>query len=95
MKKAKDTDADTMRDEYHFDYSKAEWGKFAGRVNRSGAKVVTIDAEVAEVFPDSVSVNDALRKFIAISELTAPKKTTPRKRRTGKGTAKSIRATVA
>jgi hypothetical protein len=51
-------DQDTMRDEY--DFSGGVRGKHAsfvaGRTN-----LVLLDPDVAEVFPDSASVNEALR----------------------------------
>jgi len=95
MKKEEERDTDNMRDEYHFDYSKAEWGKFAGKIKRSGARVVTIEAAIAKVFPDSASVNEALRKVIAIGKLVVKKDAVPRKPRASKATAKSSRVTTA
>jgi len=68
------SDEDTMRDHYDFDYSKAIWGKHAKRMAKEESNVVKIDLDVHEVFPDASSVNDALRKYIAISELVAPVK---------------------
>jgi hypothetical protein len=49
---------DTMRDEY--DFSEAVRGKYAARVAR-GTNIVKLDPDVAELFPDSASVNEALR----------------------------------
>jgi len=60
-------DEDTMRPEYRFDYSKAVRGKSAARLEREGgAVVVLLQPEVAEVFPDSASVNEALSSLIEI-----------------------------
>jgi len=49
---------DTMRDEY--DFTNAVRGKYAARVAQ-GTNIVKLDPDVAKVFPDSASVNEALR----------------------------------
>ncbi|HXM41505.1 MAG TPA: hypothetical protein VN924_09650 [Bryobacteraceae bacterium] len=53
-----------MRAEY--DFSGGVRGKYVGRYRR-GVNVVLIDPELAEAFPDSKSVNDALRALVAIA----------------------------
>jgi hypothetical protein len=59
MSKTPEThDQDTMRDEY--DFTGAVRGKYAARVAK-GTNIVKLDPDVAEVFPDSASVNEALR----------------------------------
>ena len=55
MKKKKNDD---MREEY--DFSQGERGRYAKRFVKDSV-VVVIDPDVAEVFPDAKSVNDALR----------------------------------
>jgi hypothetical protein len=55
---------DEMKGEYDFDYSKAKPNRFAGRI-ASDQTVVLLDPEVSKVFPDSESVNAALRGLIA------------------------------
>ena len=52
-----------MLDEY--DFSVGVRGKYAGRFVQ-GANVVVLDPDVAEVFPDSESVNGALRALAGI-----------------------------
>ncbi|MBM4175999.1 MAG: hypothetical protein FJ213_07480 [Ignavibacteria bacterium] len=52
-----------MLEEYHFNYSKAKKNPYAGRLEK---KVISLDSDVAEVFPDSDSVNKALRAIISI-----------------------------
>jgi hypothetical protein len=47
-----------MRDEY--DFTNAVRGKYATRVAH-GTNIVKLDPDVAEFFPDSASVNEALR----------------------------------
>jgi len=49
-----------MRPEY--DFSKGGRGKYVARLIK-GANVVVLDADVAEIYPDSKSVNAALRKL--------------------------------
>jgi hypothetical protein len=53
-----------MLDEY--DFSKGIRGKYAQRYV-TGSNVVVISPDVAEVFPDSKSVNEALRMFVRIA----------------------------
>ncbi len=59
-KRSKQTD---MRPEY--DFSGGVRGKYIERLAH-GATVVTLDADVAAVFPDSKSVNEALRKVAGL-----------------------------
>lgn len=56
---------DIMRDEY--DFSNAVRGKYAARVAR-GTNIVKLDPDVAEVFPDSASVNEALRLLAKLAK---------------------------
>ncbi len=51
-----------MRAEY--DFSGGIRGKYAERY-RAGTNVVLLDPEVAEAFPSSKAVNDALRAIMA------------------------------
>jgi len=54
---------DTMRPEYPADLIKSGIrGKFANRY-REGTNIVLIDPDLHKLFPDSESVNRALRKF--------------------------------
>ena len=53
-----------MRSEYYF--SGGVRGKYVGRYRR-GTNLVLLDPEVAEAFPDSKSVNDALRGLLALA----------------------------
>ena len=62
MKKPKNSDPD-MRDEY--DFSGAVRGKYAKRFVE-GTNIVVLNPEVAAVFPDAKSVNDALRPLARI-----------------------------
>jgi len=53
-----------MRAEY--DFSGGVRGKYAERYRR-GVNVILLDPELADAFPDSKSVNDALRALLAIA----------------------------
>lgn len=53
-----------MRAEYDFDYSKAARGKYYKRLLKGGSNVVVLDRDVARAFPDSASVNKALRTVL-------------------------------
>ncbi len=67
MKKPKDDaeDTDELREEY--DFSGGVRGKYAARY-AEGTNLVRLDPDVARVFPDSASVNEALRALVKIVE---------------------------
>ena len=56
-------DPDEMRD--YYDFSGAVRGKYAERY-AEGVNIVRLDPDVAAVFPDDVSVNEALRALAGI-----------------------------
>ena len=56
---------DEMRPEY--DFSKGVRGKYYERY-KEGTNIVVLDPEVAEVFPDSAAVNDALMALVRIAK---------------------------
>ena len=60
------TDADTMRPEY--DFSNAVRGVTAARYAQ-GTNVVLLDPDVAELFPDTRAVNEALRTFARLARV--------------------------
>jgi len=70
------SDEDTMRSEY--DFSKAVRGVTAARY-AAGTNVVLLDPDVAEIFPDTRAVNEALR---TIARLGRSLSRTPARRRT-------------
>ena len=55
---------DVMKEEY--DFSEGVRGQYADRL-KEGANVVVLDPDVAALFPDSASVNAALREFARLS----------------------------
>lgn len=62
MSKAKPEEQDPdMRD--HYDFSGGVRGKYAGRFSE-GSTLVVLDPDVAAVFSDAASVNEALRELI-------------------------------
>lgn len=64
MKKEQNSESDpAMLDEY--DFSEGVRGKYAERFAR-GSNVVVLDPDVAKVFSDSESVNQALRALAEI-----------------------------
>ena len=65
--KAKKPDADTMRPEY--DFSSAVRGVTAARYAQ-GTNMVLLDPDVAQLFPDSRAVNEALRTFVRLARVT-------------------------
>jgi hypothetical protein len=56
--------SDEMRAEYNFDYAKGVRGKYYKRIQEEGTNVVLLDADVQKAFPNSESVNDALRSIL-------------------------------
>lgn len=55
-----------MSSEYKFDYSRAKPNHFAEKYNQT-QRTVVLDSEVAENFPSSESVNEALRFLIRVT----------------------------
>jgi hypothetical protein len=58
--------ADTMRSEY--DFSSAVRGVTAARY-AEGTNVVVLDPDVAQLFPDSRAVNEALRTLVRLARV--------------------------
>lgn len=50
-----------------YDFSKGVRGRYRGRF-ALGSNIVILEPDVAKVFPDSGSVNDALRALVRIIE---------------------------
>lgn len=57
--KPKSTGVAEMRSEY--DFTNAVRGKYHKRLAKEGSNVVVLEPDVAKAFPDSASVNEALR----------------------------------
>ena len=62
-----------------YDFSNGVRGKYAARF-AEGTNVVVLSPDVAEIFPDSEAVNEALRTLVRISGKTIRVRT-PRKSR--------------
>lgn len=60
MKPSKETD--DLREEY--DFSQGVRGKYAAAY-REGTNLILLDSDLARIFRDSSSVNQALRKYVA------------------------------
>jgi hypothetical protein len=58
---SKNTGSDEMRPQY--DFSEAEQGRYAERF-AEGTNLVLLQPDVAKEFPDSASVNEALRSLL-------------------------------
>ena len=76
-RKANTKAVDDMRPEY--DFSGGVRGKFY-KEYKKGTNVVLLDPDVAEVFPDSRAVNQALRVLAQLAKRQA--KTKPKKAKT-------------
>jgi hypothetical protein len=57
-------EANSMRDDYNFDYSRAKPNRFAAHMKQPVVAVV-LEADVASVFDSSAKVNAQLRSIIA------------------------------
>jgi len=62
-----------------YDFSNGVRGKYAARF-AEGTNIVILSPDVAEVFPDSQAVNEALRTLVRISGKTARMKATRKPR---------------
>jgi len=69
MKKAK-TDKDDLRPEYELRSLRVR--KLGSARKTFGADVVRLDSDVAQVFPDAGSVNEALRFLIRVAKENKP-----------------------
>lgn len=85
MKKASDKRAPAVGEDMlpEYDFRGGERGKYAGRVFVNMRK---LDPDTAAAFPDSASVNRALRELIEVARRAAPAKPrASRVKRTGTG----------
>lgn len=71
MSQARNRKADELREEY--DFSGGVRGKHHASY-RAGSNVVVLDPDVAEAFPDSSSVNRALRMLLDLAKKQSSKK---------------------
>jgi len=68
MRKARKVPADELRPEYsRSDFGKLVHGKYLKRLQEK-SNVVVLDPEVAELFPNGASVNNALRALAEIAK---------------------------
>jgi hypothetical protein len=56
------------RDLERYDWTKATRGRFASKAGKASGLLRILDAELAVRFPDSRSVNKALRALIALDQ---------------------------
>ena len=70
MKKGKTVKADELRPEY--DLKSLQVRKFGPGRKSFGGSVVRLEPDVAEVFPNAESVNEALRFLIRITKENKP-----------------------
>ena len=67
MKKMKVEEENEMKSEYRFDYSKARPNRFAEDYQQM-QRTIVLDTDVAEDFPSSEAVNEALRFLARITK---------------------------
>lgn len=66
---------DDLKPEY--DFSHGVRGKYVSRL-AEGANIAVLDSDVASIFPDSASVNEALRALAQIIQASSGKHSTKR-----------------
>jgi hypothetical protein len=72
-----------MKEDDRFDWENATRGKHAKKAAKIGASIRLLEDDVASAFPDSASVNHALRMLLALRE-TALGASPAKRRTTGK-----------
>jgi len=66
MKKIKNEMEDELRPEY--DLRSLRVRRVGSERMKSGGQIVQLEADVAQIFPDSTSVNEALRMLIRLTK---------------------------
>ncbi len=64
-----------------YDFSNGVKGKYVSRLSK-GANIAVLDSDVASIFPDSASVNEALRALAQIIQSNSGKRTSRRVKHT-------------
>jgi len=67
MKNRTPADDDDLRPEYDFDFSKGERGRYFKRLLKEGGNIAVLEPDIAKAFPDSASVNKALRTLLEVA----------------------------
>lgn len=70
---------DDLKPEY--DFSNGIRGKYVSRLSK-GANIAVLDSDVASIFPDSASVNEALRALAQIIQSNSGKRASRRVKHT-------------
>lgn len=70
MKPPTQTQDDDLRPEYDFDFSQGERGRYYKRLLQEGSNIVILEPDLAEAFPDSAAVNNALRSLLEFARLS-------------------------
>lgn len=71
MKHRTPVEDDDLRPEYDFDFSKGERGRYFKRLLKEGGNIAVLEPDVAKAFPDSTSVNKALRALLEVARAAA------------------------
>ncbi len=72
LRRNRKTGRDELRAEYDFDYSKSRPNRFVSRMGKNVVAVV-LEADVAQVFDSSESVNKLLRSVISALPRRGPR----------------------
>ncbi len=71
MKPTTPAEDDDLRPEYDFDFSKGERGRYFKRLLKEGSNIAVLEPDIAKAFPDSASVNKALRSLLEVARAAA------------------------
>jgi hypothetical protein len=87
MKHKTPAEEDDLRPEYDFDFSTGERGRYFKRLLKEGGNIAVLEPDIAKAFPDSASVNKALRSLLEVAPAatgsTRRSTRTPRERTAG------------
>jgi hypothetical protein len=70
MKHKDQNQADDLRPEYDFDFSQGERGRYYKQLLKEGSNIVVLEPDLAEAFPNSAAVNDALRSLLGFARMS-------------------------
>lgn len=65
---------DDLRPEYDFDFSQGERGRYYDRLLKEGSNVVVLEPDIADAFPTSADVNNALRSLLDLARSATRKR---------------------
>jgi len=62
---------DEIQSEHEFDFSTAERSRYSACLKTAGSNLVIVEPDLAQAFPDSASINAALRSVVEFAQVPA------------------------